>query len=256
MKTSTHFIALVVCTILSIAHAAAQDAFPIELAQGILAGEVADTSVLLQSRLTSTHPLVDRHWSGILGVKGVARFEVSEDADFAPSRFTGWIEAVPVYDFIVKTKVAGLEPGTRYYYRLHYGPNRERTQISATANFKTHAGPEADDTVSFAVVTGMNYSAFHHFGQGSRWPPYQGTDKHLGYPALAAMLKIKPDYFVATGDNVYYDAPRSVAPRPRIKSGSSTRSSSHSRAISTSSAKSPPTGSKTITTIVSTMPTP
>jgi len=207
VNTSTHCIALALCTLLSIAPAAAQDAFPVGLAQGILAGEVTDTSVLLQSRLTSTRPLVDRHWSGILGIKGAARLEISENSDFAPSRFTNWIEAVAVYDFIVKTKVVGLTPGSRHYYRLHYGPNRERTQISAAANFKTHAGPGADNAVSFAVVTGMNYSAFHHFGQGSRWPPYQGTDKHLGYPALAAMLKIKPDYFVATGDNVYYDAP-------------------------------------------------
>lgn len=207
MKTSIHFIALVLCSILLGAHAAAQETFPIGLAQGILAGEVSDTSVLLQARLTSTDPMVDRHWSGIMGVKGVGRFEVSEGADFTRSRFTNWIEAVPEYDFIVKTKVSDLKPGTRYSYRLHYGPDRERTRTSSVGKLKTHAGPDAEDEVSFAVVTGMNYSAFHHYGQRSRWPPYQGTDKHLGYPALAAMLKIKPDYFVATGDNVYYDAP-------------------------------------------------
>ena len=205
--TLTHFTTLVLCTILSGRYAIAQEEFPIGLAQGILAGEVSDSSVLLQARLTSTDPMVDRHWSGIVGARGAGRFEISENPDFEQSRFSAWIEAVPEYDFIVKTKISGLRPGSRYYYRLHYGPDRERTRTSATANFKTHAGRGAEDEVSFAVVTGMNYSAFHHFGQGSRWPPYQGTDKHLGYPALAAMLKIKPDYFVATGDNVYYDAP-------------------------------------------------
>jgi len=185
----------------------AQEEFPVGLAQGVLAGEVTDTTALLQARLTSAHQMVDRHWSGILGIKGFGRFEVAENDEFRGSRFTDWVEAVPDYDFIVKAKVSGLKPGTRHYYRLHYGPDRDRTRTSESGTFTTHAGASGEDEVSFAVVTGMNYSAFHHFGQGSRWPPYQGTDKHLGYPALAAMIAKNPDFFVATGDNVYYDAP-------------------------------------------------
>ena len=38
-------------------------------------------------------------------------------------------------------------------------------------------------------------------------PPSSGEDKLLGYPALVSILKLKPDYFVGTGDNVYYDGP-------------------------------------------------
>jgi alkaline phosphatase/alkaline phosphatase D len=57
-----------------------------------------------------------------------------------------------------------------------------------------------------AIVTGMNYSFFHYAGSG-RTKPYTGPDRELGYPALAAVRKLKPDYFVGTGDNVYYDHP-------------------------------------------------
>jgi alkaline phosphatase D len=44
----------------------------------------------------------------------------------------------------------------------------------------------------------MNYFTFHH---------YEGpADKDLGYPALETILGMNPDFFVGTGDNVYYDA--------------------------------------------------
>ncbi|MDH3640287.1 MAG: alkaline phosphatase D family protein, partial [Gammaproteobacteria bacterium] len=38
--------------------------------------------------------------------------------------------------------------------------------------------------------------------------PYDGPDKHLGYPGLASILKLKIDFFIGTGDNVYYDTPK------------------------------------------------
>jgi alkaline phosphatase D len=34
-----------------------------------------------------------------------------------------WLRATPDNDFIVKTMIDGLNPGTRYYYRLIYGPD-------------------------------------------------------------------------------------------------------------------------------------
>ncbi len=56
----------------------------------------------------------------------------------------------------------------------------------------------------------MNFPAFH-FGIPKDGVPcgngiYTGPDKDLGYPALAAIMKMKPDFFVGTGDSVYYDS--------------------------------------------------
>ncbi|MCP5118762.1 MAG: hypothetical protein GY953_48745, partial [bacterium] len=68
--------------------------FPIDLQQGIMAGEVTPTTVILQSRLASSTPYVDPRWEGIPGIAGVARFEVSADAEFGDSQFTAWLEAV------------------------------------------------------------------------------------------------------------------------------------------------------------------
>lgn len=181
-----------------------QDA--VGLAQGIMAGEVTATSAILQSRLTAASRPVNRAWSGIPGFPGIARFEYSTSPDFDGSKYTGWLEALPESDFIVKSAIGGLEPDTRYHYRLHFGKDRSALSRSGTATFRTLAGPHAGAAYSFAVVTGMNYSFFHHTG-GPIYPAYDGPDKHLGFPGLASILKLSPDYFVGTGDNVYYDHP-------------------------------------------------
>ena len=52
----------------------------------------------------------------------------------------------------------------------------------------------------------MNYFFFHE-GPYKPEGAYQGDDKPLGYPGLEAIRKLKPDFFVGTGDNVYFDHP-------------------------------------------------
>jgi len=88
-----------------------------------------------------------------------------------------------------------------YYYRVRYGVNQTETKQGAHCTFRTLSGPTGENEVRFVVVTGMNYGKFHF---GSR--AYEGEDKHLGFPGLLSMLKLKPDFFVGTGDNVYYDS--------------------------------------------------
>ena len=184
----------------------AEEDFPIGLAQGVMVGEVKTDSAILQSRLTSTSTLVDRRWSGIIGVEGVARFELSIQPDFRDSIQTEWLTSLPENDYIVKLRVADLRPDTRYHYRLSYGPKQDQLRQSMPGSFRTLAGRNGTSPFSIAVVTGMNYTAFHHTGN-SHMLPYRGPDKELGYPALASILALKPDFFVGTGDNVYYDFP-------------------------------------------------
>lgn len=174
--------------------------------EGEMAGEVTQTSVILQSRLT----VVGVDESGdVPGARGVARFEIADNRCFDTSRFTPWLEAAPESDFIVKAKVADLKPATQYYYRLEFGPDRQRIERGPARRFHTHPSADTAARCSIVVVTGMNYHHFH-YGVDKR-PAYAGPDKHLGYPALVSMLKRNPDFFVGTGDNVYYDAPPKTA---------------------------------------------
>jgi len=92
--------------------------------QGEMAGEVTDTSVILQSRLTASDSLIAGDLSG---TTGIACFEFSTVKDFAHFLRTKWIRAVPENDYIIKTKVSGLKPEIRYYYRLVYGKMNENS---------------------------------------------------------------------------------------------------------------------------------
>jgi len=178
---------------------------PVEIAitngQGEMAGEVTTNSVILQSRLTTTDGWVDGDLSGM---PGVARFEISTNVDFGDVvEITNWIDATADRDYIVKTRVGGLTPGTQYFYRVIYGPDSEHVVIGPTRSFATHVGAGVEVETNFMVVTGMNY--FRFFDDPAR--AYTGPDKSLGYPALPAMLSMTPDFFIGTGDNVYYDVP-------------------------------------------------
>ena len=183
------------------------DELKIHHAQGEICGEVTPRSAILQSRLTASAGLVH---GDVPGAAGVACFEYSIDKDFGDSRRTSWMTATPENDSIVKAKISDLQPGTDYFYRLIYGPDRGNTTVGDTCRFKTLQGPKGTDNTSFVVVTGMNYVAFHigKLKNGKRLTEmaYQGPDKSLGYPALKSIRKLRPDFFVGTGDNVYYDS--------------------------------------------------
>ena len=172
-----------------------------------MAGEVDTTSAILQSRLTASDAKVGRD---VPGAAGVARFEFSKNGDFRNSRKTPWLKAEAAHDFIVKVKITGLTPATHYHYRLIFGASKGATRNGPTCAFKTLQGREGAGQVSFVVVTGMNYMSFHHGTPRNRKRTgnraYTGPDRELGFPALAAMLTMKPDFFVGTGDNVYYDS--------------------------------------------------
>jgi len=176
------------------------DSVRITNGQGEIAGEVTEDSVILQSRLTTTGGFVN---GDLPGVAGVGRFEVSTDSEFVEPMLTDWLEAVAPTDFIVKVLVDGLTPDTEYFYRLVYGLTQEMTDTGPTRSFRTLAGAGIAREASFVAVTGMNYHRF--YGDPDR--QYTGPDRDLGYPALEVMLALRPDFFVATGDNVYYDIP-------------------------------------------------
>ena len=168
--------------------------------QGEIAGEVTANSVILHSRLTTEAVIVD---GDVPGAPGAARFELANAESFVDVTLSPWLAAIPKRDFIVKAKMDGLTPGTRYHYRLRFGPDQDDTRVGPTRSFSTLPGADGATEVNFVVVTGMNYARFYGDGPRAGSP----ADKLLGYPALATMLEKHPAFFVATGDSVYYDVP-------------------------------------------------
>lgn len=191
---------ILICLLtLSLSQCVGAEVFP-SLGQGQMAGRVTENTVILQSRLTQGDALIK---GDLPGSAGMACFEVSTHEDFSYAFRTKWLTASAHSDYIVKQNIMGLVPDTRYFYRLVYGPDQNTTRTARTCTFKTLGGR---GPASFAVVTGMNYFFFQE-GSYKKGGGYKGPDKHLGYPALASILKLKPDFFVGTGDTVYFDHP-------------------------------------------------
>ncbi len=179
---------------------------------GEMAGTLTESSVILQSRLTSSNEFVNHD---IPGAPGTACFEISEDFQYNTSFKTRWMRAEKNDDYMIKLKVSGLKPGTRYYYRLLYGKDRLEYYTGNRCTFKTLGGKEIVQSSSFVVVTGMNYDKFYRGSQASEHEfmdlkldgrPYIGPDRNLGFPAFESILRLNPDFYIGTGDNVYYDA--------------------------------------------------
>lgn len=192
------------CTLLWIGAACHCPAEPY-LAQGCFSGEVTDTSVLLQTRLTKTAGLDEN--GDIPGGHGFVRFQWSPEEDFAGAMETEWKPALPESDFIVRFKLTGLRPGQRYFYRAHYGQHVAAADFGPICSFKTLPGRSSESVSSFVMTSCMNYNKFMYGKRGNAGPVITATeeDKRLGFPAFSVIKKLEPDFLIGSGDIVYYD---------------------------------------------------
>lgn len=183
----------------------------LHLGQGTMSGEPSSTSIFLQTRLTAASELNDR--GDLPGAEGMIAFEWSKKENFADSHLTSFQKATSPNDFIVRQELTDLKSGTLYYYRAHFGESKTTAKPGSTCKFKTLPGPEKETEVTFIIGSCMNYCKFMHGKAARASGPITATaeDKKLGYPALSAMASLKPDFFVGTGDIVYYDNPIRVA---------------------------------------------
>jgi arylsulfatase A-like enzyme/phosphodiesterase/alkaline phosphatase D-like protein len=196
--------------------------------QGIMLGELTSTSVLAQVRLTKTDHLVPnsyiardkREMGDVPGASGFVTFilEPPEEGANASGKVLATVRVSKERDFIARIPITKLRPDRKYTISTLIGPSEEDYWPGPSATFRTHPGNDRAEPVSFVVVTGMNYAKFHgdtrmdlalHLkNNNTALPsPHSGPDKHLGYPALDSILRLRPNFFVGTGDNVYYDTP-------------------------------------------------
>jgi alkaline phosphatase/alkaline phosphatase D len=203
-------------------------------AQGELAGEVTATTALVQTRLTAiAGPQLDDD-GDIPGAAGLVRFayraatdQQSEAASQSAEswKYTAWLPALPARDFIVRARLSELQPDTLYQYRAESSrlPTDPRGTEPPAAigqgpvrSFRTLGGADRTDRLTFCMGSCMHYHAFMS-GQPNGGGPVTATaeDKRLGYPVFAAMQNAEPEFFIGTGDIVYYDHPRERRARTR-----------------------------------------
>jgi alkaline phosphatase D len=199
-------------SVLTLAPSLTAQSGPMHLAQGILAGEVTQSTAILQARLTSVPELTG---GDVAGAAGTGRFEVARSESFRDARQTPWLIARPESDFILKTQIGELQPATEYFYRLTYGPDTARTRQSSVGRFKTLPPATAATPVNFVLTSCLNYSFFHEGTKGQ--PAYKGADRRLGYPALEPLLRLQPDFCIFDGDGVYYDHPVATRAKTQVE---------------------------------------
>ncbi len=194
----------------------AQNAEPVHEANAIKIGEVSSTSAIIWTRLTK-HP--ERNVNGTpfpknvndeeksLPVEDLSKMEGSVPGaagdvrvGYAPARgadkkrWTTWVSVDVEKDFTHQITLKELSPGTRYSLVVEGRP-RGRKDATATIKgaFKSAPAAETDSRVSFVVVTGQDY--------------HNRDNMKMGHQVFHQMKKLNPDFFVHTGDIVYYDRP-------------------------------------------------
>ncbi|MFN5869751.1 MAG: alkaline phosphatase D family protein [Akkermansiaceae bacterium] len=200
---------ILLSALLTLPSAFAQDIY---LAQGLLAGEPSESTVILQTRLTSSPIPIE---GDVPGMVGVGQFEISTSPDFKKSTFSEWINASNETDFILKTKIDSLKPTTTYHYRVIYGSEKGSANPSSAASFKTLPTQDQSASIQFVLTSCLNYAFFQNGDKTNS--PAKPEDRALGYPALEPIAKLKPDFIILNGDCVYYDHPAHTAAKTRTE---------------------------------------
>jgi len=126
-----------------------------------------------------------------VGAEGEVRVLYQESGASHRSRQT-WQAVDPEADFTLTRTLQGLKPGTTYELTVEgRGPAGGDAEVRLTGSFQT--APAADEVapVSFTVVTGQDDD--------------RRDDPVNGHRIYQHMLRLNPNFFVHTGDVVYYD---------------------------------------------------
>jgi len=203
------------------------------LATGIKIGEVSDSEAIVWTRLTrvpervgkegpiprvfyrnpdtseleenpSGHPdwdvlvqfpngvTVDGLEGAAPGMAGEARVLYWPEDDPADWKATAWTAVDPARDYTRQFPLSNLKPGTTYHVKVETRRADNRALGCATyGKFRTAPKPDVPSRVLFMVSTGQEYN---HLDM-----------THLGFRIYPAIYAMDPDFFVHTGDIVYYD---------------------------------------------------
>ncbi|CAM2854848.1 alkaline phosphatase D family protein [Prescottella defluvii] len=119
---------------------------------GVASGDPLPDGVVIWTRIT---PSVDAQPGSGAGKAVPVDWEVASDAGFGAVVRRGTVTAVPASDHTVKVDVAGLRPGTTYFYRF-----TAVGQVSSVGRTRTAPATDADlDRLRFGVVSCSNWEA-------------------------------------------------------------------------------------------------
>ena len=107
--------------------------------------------------------------------------EFSTDPDLTTAAVAGSANATAANDFTAQVKLDGLNPCTRYYYRVSF----PKGTMSQTGTFMT--APDSSTAQPVSLIWAGDLGCHSYCRQMGR-----------GYDVYAAMLELSPDFFIAT----------------------------------------------------------
>ncbi len=172
-------------------------------ANGVKIGEVTATRVVLWTRLTREAEARNRvaewdpaepHWV-VPGAEGEVRFAVRERGRPDRTRFTEWTSVDAASDSCHQVVVDSLAPATHYQVEAQGRAGELRSSFAAS--FATAPASTDDRPITFVVSTCQDFP--------------RRDDLENGHVIYRSMLALDPDFFVQTGDTLYYDKPEPFA---------------------------------------------
>ncbi len=104
---------------------------------------------------------------------------------------TEWEDVNPEHDFTHQFALESLKPGQIYDLLVEAAPpESEEVTAKVEGKFKTAPAPSQSAPVSFIVTTGTSFG---------------DIDSEQGYQLYPSALQLDPEFFVHTGDILYYD---------------------------------------------------
>jgi alkaline phosphatase D len=152
------------------------------ITHGIASGDVTTTSAVIWARASA---------------RAQMHVEIDTDKAFSHPKSRGSADALEATDFTAHLTVDGLQPATRYWYRVWLsgagGTGRSNVGTSQVGTFVT--APTASDSrrVSFAIAADIG---------GQRYCRNAATG---GYAIFGAMERVAPDFAIFNGDAIYAD---------------------------------------------------
>lgn len=181
-------------------------------ATGVKVGEVTDTSAIVWMRLTAnashnanghTPPKgkaivlakgmrIEDLRGACPGAEGVVRLRYSTRADLKDAVATEWQKVSAKSDFSHQFALTSLKPATVYHYSAETaGPGGKPSHAPLAGQFETAPAADVYANITFTVISCTGYRDLDHLD---------------GYHIFPAMQKLRPKFYVHTGDNVYYDS--------------------------------------------------
>jgi alkaline phosphatase D len=132
---------------------------------------------------------IDTIEGAVPGANGIVRvrYKPKDDTEF---KVTPWAKVDPKADFTRQFRLVDLQPGSRYDIEVEYGANKMQGLKILSGAFRTAPAAETIAPVTFTVITGQRY-------------PDRDADD--GFKIYGQMQNLDPNFFVHTGDILYYD---------------------------------------------------